>query len=163
MDTEDTDNQSDRSSLGQSTVHTEGTGNHPTGGGWAQTTRQTGGTHSGAVSTVRTEGTDNQSDRSYPLGHTGAVNCTFRGHRQPVRQGAHWDRQLYIQRAQTTIQTGGPQQGTLGKILFWTLTIVLPPRNNSETKLFTSLPLIDPSARRPQSIDQGCVQGTSQS
>ena len=41
----------------------------------------------------------------------GTVNCTFRGHRQPVRQGAHsgaqWGSQPYIQRAQTTSQTGG--------------------------------------------------------
>ena len=98
LDTEDTD--------------TESTGNHPTGGGWAQTTRQgerivghcqlyiqraqttsqTGGTHWGTLgqSTVHSEGTGNQSNR----GHTGTDNCTYRGHRQPVRQGdhsrAHW-------------------------------------------------------------------------
>ena len=76
----------------------------------AQATSQTGGTHWATLgqSTVYTESTDNQSDRGHTLGHTGAVNCTYREHRQPVRQGAHsgahWASQLYIQRAQTTIQ-----------------------------------------------------------
>ena len=72
---------------------------------WAQTTRQTGCTHSGAhwaLPTVNIEGTDNQSDRGHTVrfrghgqpisqehrvGHTGAVNCTYRGHIQPYRQG----------------------------------------------------------------------------
>ena len=55
---------------------------------WAQTTRHTDRTHSGAycgtgaLSIVHTEGTDNQTNRVNTLGHTGAVNCTFRGHRQ---------------------------------------------------------------------------------
>ena len=49
----------------------------------ALTTRPTGGIHSRALSTVHSEGTDNQSVR----GQTGAVNCTYRMHRQPVRQG----------------------------------------------------------------------------
>ena len=65
------------------------------GGGWshkAQTTRQIVGKHSGAhwgtgaISTINTEGTDNQPDR-------GSVGlCTYRGHWQLVGGGgfAHW-------------------------------------------------------------------------
>ena len=51
------------------------------------------------------------------VGHTGAVNCTYRGYRQPARQGArsgaHWGSQLYIQRAQKTSQTGDTWWGTV--------------------------------------------------
>ena len=58
--------------LGQSTVHSR-----------VQTTSQTGGT--GALSNVHTDNTDNQIDRGHTLwgtvGHSGAVNCTYRGHR----------------------------------------------------------------------------------
>ena len=72
----------------------------------AQTTSQTGGTQwgtviqraqatsqsgaqSGALSTVHTEGTYSQSDRGTQWVHWGLVYCTFRGHRQPVSEGAH--------------------------------------------------------------------------
>ena len=60
-----------------STGHTEDTGNQPGGGSWAQraqTTRQTWGTHIGALSTVHTEATDNQSDKSTLVG-TGNQNA----------------------------------------------------------------------------------------
>ena len=93
--TEGTDNQSDRGTLG--TVYCTERSLATSWGewGWAQTTRQTGETLSGAhgdtgaLSTVYIEGTDNQSDRGHIVGHSGAVNCTFRGHRQSVSQGAH--------------------------------------------------------------------------
>ena len=55
-------------------------------GGWAQraqTTRQTGGAYSGALSTVHIEDTDNQSNKVHTVGHY----------------------QLYIQWTQTISQT----------------------------------------------------------
>ena len=80
-----------------------------------QTTTERGGTQWGTLglSTVHSEGTDNQTDGTHwgtvnctlrgqtttqtdkghtwwgTLGHWSTVNCTYRGHRQPDRQGAH--------------------------------------------------------------------------
>ena len=51
----------------------------------AQTTSQTGGTQWSTVN-LHLEGKDNQSFKGHTVWHTGAVNCAFRGHRQPVRQ-----------------------------------------------------------------------------
>ena len=77
----------------------------------AQTTSQTVKCHTGALSTEHieysgnqpvvaghcggTEGTDNQTESTVGTpGHWAAVNCTYGGHKQPVRQrahsGAHW-------------------------------------------------------------------------
>ena len=71
------------------------------------------GTDTGALSIVRTEDTDNQSDRGELWG---TVYCMYRGHWQPVgervggREHTKWSTlgqyQLYIQRALATSQTG---------------------------------------------------------
>ena len=67
----------------------------------AQTTSQTGATQCGSEgmdnqsvkgtlgqSTVHTEGTDNHTDRGTEKGaHWGTANSTYRGYRQPVKQG----------------------------------------------------------------------------
>ena len=90
--------------------------------------------HTGALSTVHTEGTDNQPDWG-PLGHcqlyiqraliTRPTGDTHSGalstvHREGIDNQS--DRghtvghcQLYIQRAQTTSQTGDTQWGTVGQ------------------------------------------------
>ena len=55
---------------GHSGAYIEDTGNQPGGGG------------------LGTEGTDNNTDRgAHSWAHWSTVNCTYRGHRQPVRQG----------------------------------------------------------------------------
>ena len=74
--TEGTNNQSDRGQLGHCILYIQR----------ALATSQAGGR-------LGTEGTDNQSDRGHAIGHSEAVNCTYRGHRQPVRKGAHSETQ----------------------------------------------------------------------
>ena len=97
--------------------------------------------HTGALSTVHTEGTDNHSNRGHTVGHTGVVNYIQRA--QTTRQTGvtHFGALSTVHTESTDNQTGSTQWGTLSKMPLWTLTIVLPPRNNFGTNLFTSLPL----------------------
>ena len=76
-----------------STLHIEGTDNQPAGGeagqrGHIQLGRQGAHTvgHIGALEHCQLyiQRARNQSDRGHTVGLSRAVNCTYRGHRQPV-------------------------------------------------------------------------------
>ena len=69
----------------------------------------------GAVATVQSEDTDNQSDRGTEWG---TVNGTMSGHRQPVRRGTRGQSTIRTEGTDNQSDRGYTQWGTLSTVSY---------------------------------------------